>query len=78
MAAKKRSRMEKMLSLFQKEVSNCDCMFSLPDTEVERKMTMVELSECCIRNVFNRLADVCDRGVRDNPVMFVKVLLVSN
>ncbi len=77
MAAKKRSRTEKMLSLFQKEVSTCESTVSLPDTEGERTMTMVELNEYCMRNVFNGLAHVCDHGVRVNPVVFVKVLAVS-
>ena len=41
-------------------------------------MTMVELNAGGIRNVFNGMAHVCDHGVRDNSVVFVKVLVVSN
>ncbi len=43
----------------------------------ERTMTMVELNECRMRNLFNGLAHVCDHGVRVNPVVFVNVLAVS-
>ncbi len=78
MAAKKRSGTENKLSLFQKEVSTRKSIFSLPKTVAKRAKTMVGLNERCIRNVFNGLAHVCDHGVRDNPVVFVKVLLVSN
>ncbi len=42
-----------MLSLFQKKVSTCKNIFSLPKTTAKRTVTMVELNERCIRNVFN-------------------------
>ncbi len=67
-----------MLSLFQKEVSTCKSIFSLPKTTAKRTVTMVELNERCIPNVFNDLTHVCDHGVRDDLVMFGKVFVVSN
>ncbi len=66
-----------MLSVFQKEVSTCNRVFSLPMTMAEGRMTMAELNECRMPNVFNGLAHLCDHGVRVDPVVFVKVLAVS-
>ncbi len=78
MAAKKRSGTENMRSLFRKEVSTCKSIFSFPKTMGERTMTMVEINERCIPNVFKGLTHVCEHGVRDDLVMFIKVFVVSN